>query len=178
MPIRKLLPEEGAQFEQAVRAYKDAYASVGYLNKQADYKYVLRHWDEAKGQYLFKMMGEKLIISKHIEYNKAKEDLHSEMNELCNRWEPCQFIEEFIDKVVSDPQVQHGIHPKNSYRLEWFVEYLISSDALVNNEYKDDSFFLTSPKTGKKFEITRGCKIMKMLGKIAKEFDLKLYQYS
>ena len=176
MPISKLLPEEGAQFERAVREYKDAYASVGHLNKQADYKYVLRHWDEAKGEYLFKMMGEKLIISKHIEYSKAKEDLHSEMNELCNRWEPCQFIEEFVDKVLSDPQVQQGKHPKNGYRLEWFVEYLINSDGLVNNEYKDESFFLTSPKTGKKFEITHGCKIMKMLGKIAKEFDLKGFE--
>ena len=177
MPISKVSVEEKEQFLTAVKDYVYGYASSESAKRcSTDYDYLLRFWDEAKSEYLYKLLGQQLIISKPFVYEKNREDLIGELKEKFMSNENYIFFNEFREKVVYNSMFYGEKHPETGYALTWYIESLINLSMLADNRYKDDSFFLPSPKTGKKFEIVRGCKLSKILGKIAEEYSLEGYE--
>lgn len=175
-PIDIFTSEEKNQFFDAVSYWQSDYGeATGYSQDRTDY--IFRLWNMAKEEYLFKMFGNKLILSKDFHYTKSQHQLEDEirMEVYDNYGTPVQeFIQEYREKVMwghthQDPEWQ-GVR-------DWQLQTLIDTYSLATNIYDETSFAIPDPQNeGKFIKITRGCKVSRMLGKIAKAFNLKHYE--
>ena len=75
--VKKLSVEE----LKMVEGYIDAYATRE-SSRSVDGEYILRIWDEAKSEYLYKMLGEQFIISRNVEFKKGCEEMSNELDDM------------------------------------------------------------------------------------------------
>ena len=75
--VKKLSVEE----LKMVEGYIDAYATRE-SSRSVDGEYILRIWDEAKSEYLYKMLGEQFIISRDVEFKKGCEEMSNELDDM------------------------------------------------------------------------------------------------
>ena len=80
----------------AFEKYVDTYASEYYGKRTVSGKELLHFWADAKAQYLYKLFGNKLIISKTVTFEKESGQMRREMNDLMDEH---LFMREFIDKI-------------------------------------------------------------------------------
>ena len=117
-------------------------------------------WGEAKSTYLYQLLGNNLIISKPIFYNKVTDEIELEIADLVL---DNSFVREFTTFIDSK-------NKEFSY-----LRLLINSYYLAINEYEGFSFTITRPN-GKTMKINKGCKPIKILQKIAKEFNIPYFE--
>ena len=179
-----LTAEELEAIDEYRRCY--AYNSAGYPNNDRfePSRYILREWAKCKNEYLFKLFGNQLIISKPIQITKNYNELVTEIAKLhtsnsfgrCNRGGKT-FYTAFMDFLYPIPgffnnsYLDYGID--NVVRDKLF--YLIDASHLVANEYSGGTFYVNLPN-GKKLKVQNGCKVSKVLGKIAEAFNLPGYE--
>lgn len=166
--------------------YREAYIYNEYHNpihnNKREMSYILREWESSK-QMLFKMFGGELILQKPLEYTKSFEELQDEIENLIylsfGRKERSggEFIRQYSDYVN-----EH--YPAYAWRDKYSLEKeeigrnlikLIGSDSLISNKYTGPSFSIPTAQ-GKEIKIVTGCKVSRVLGKLAKIFDLNGYE--
>ena len=164
IPFDKISEREKNQFQEAVRDYVNDFSYVH--SKQGNIKDILQPWNSAKSEYLFKMFGNDLILSRDISYALTTEELEGKMHPLKRD----EFFDDFREKVI-----YHSISTQNS-NVRWGLETLIEPYSLASNIYNYESFSFYGPTSGKKIEITKGCKVIKALGKISAEFGISSFE--
>lgn len=133
--------------EDYIRSY--ALSDEGeYYYKDIDLKHILRFWNAEK-QDLFKMFNENLIISKHISVTKPRKVLNDEISDL----------------------VGNHIFISKSWDREPIWDYLIDNEGLVENKYNGPDYSTTINNND--IKIRTGEKLMKVLGKFAKAWDIE-----
>lgn len=165
------------------------YQSTGFKPK-ANLEYLLRHWEAAKHP-LYKLLGDNLVISKEISYEKSISERYHELtkyddkhgrflNKIREAFYQRESENEFVYETVKEQNPDGTIN----YRFEAKVKdpekitfnkelyHLLDSSALSKNIYSRPSFYFMSAKTGKKINICSGCKTIKALGKLIDEFDI------
>lgn len=148
--------------------YISAYAFRNYnnanLSNRVSVKEVLKqHW-ECNKSTLFKMLGKKLYIEKHIEFDKSVSELVAEMNTI-----------KYGDTFYSD--FYNLISPCGSfYHNDQTVANLISDYALAVNVYHGPDKKLAVPNSLRPLKIQKGEKIIKILGKLAKAHNLRGFE--
>lgn len=160
-----LLSEEEKTMASAyIRAY--AFDETRSESEYAPLEHILRIWEENKSKSLFKMLGEKLIISKEITFDMPAEELEAEMNKR-------------IFGAYDSParKFVEAMHSKFGYGWgdERKATRLLDNEYLIANEYSGDPFNIDLPD-GKILRVNRGCKCTRMLGKIAAAFDLPHFE--
>ena len=135
-------------------------------------KEVLCEWADQKSEYLEKLFGDALTMTKRIKYVKSYEELQEEIGDMIsedshygragrNGFEFMRAWNNYMYRnrnYFTEPQ-------KDGFRR------LMSDDCLIENVYDGISFEVEDHK-GKKFRINRGAKTSKTLGKLAQIFDL------
>ena len=97
-------------------------------SRNTDLEYILRYWNEAKGDQLFKMFGEKLILEKEVIFNKSIFELISDFEDAFTSNEK---IKNFRDKFLAI--IDTDTH---QYDDDWHNMYeLVSAETLANNTY-------------------------------------------
>ena len=133
-----------------------------------DLDHFLRFWEGAK-QDLFRAFGEKLILKKEFAFEKDADELANEMNEkiFYENSEARCFVDMFRDYVKRNFEC----NTTEYYALRSMVW---DTDRLVENIWNGVSFVVPANRTVNKREIqvTQGCKLVKMIGKLAKAFGL------
>lgn len=124
-------------------------------------------WEKAKSTYLYKLLGNNLIISKPIVYNKVIGEIELEIADLTL---DNLFIQEFTTFIDSKNKECDSKNKEFSY-----LRLLISPYYLATNEYEGFSFSITRPN-GKIMKINKGCKPIRILQKIAKEFNIPYFE--
>lgn len=176
--------EELEAIDEYRRRYAYSYAGYSNNDKFEPSCYILREWAKCKNEYLFKLFGNQLIISKPIQITKNYNELVTEIAKLhnsnsfgrCNRGGKV-FYTAFMDFLYPIPgffdnsYLDYGID--NVVRDKLF--YLIDANHLVSNEYSGSTFFVKLPN-GKRLAVQNGCKVSKVLGKIAEAFNLPGYE--
>lgn len=153
-----------------IQKYIYDYAYDGYTPSAIDLKHILRFWNSEKASYLFKMFGEELILSKDIVLKKPIEELSKEFSKgLYSNPNLSNFYNDFSNFAFNYRDPDTGIKFYSN------LMSLIAPKSLSTNIYPGGTFQITSPK-GKKITFQRGCKTIKALGKIAKEFNLKDFE--
>lgn len=133
---------------------------------------ILHEWDIRKSEYLAKMFGDTLMMTKHIDYNKSYEELQNELSDMMRPSGSCgragrngyDFYRNWNEYVY------RTCHHFNDSQLDG-LSRLMSDECLINNTYDGPSFEIIK-RDGKPFRVNRGCKTSKTLGKLADIFDI------
>lgn len=161
----------------AFEKYVDTYASEYYGKRSVSGKELLHFWADAKVPYLYKLLGNKLIVSKTVTFEKESGQMRREMNDLMDEH---LFMREFIDKIQNKFWMDY-IQSNYAYENEKRELYdnicaICSNSELIDNVYTGDTFMVPTPE-GKEIKIQHGCKTMKALGKIASAYGLNMSSF-
>lgn len=166
-----------------IKCYIEDYA-VSDNNKttlKAGLNYILRHWMTNKAK-LYRLLGENFIISKDVEFEVGYDELYTRIADSCfsNNTDDemtlnsYKFYETWFDKFVWGTE---GAMTKEIYGLRDQLASMLSIGNLVKNVWEYDSFTLTNPQNPEKpFKVSTGCKLTKMIGKIAAAYEIPYYE--
>lgn len=149
--------------------YLDHYSDGSAISEDRMHHF-LRYWDSAKEPF-FRMFGEQFIVKKDIMFEKPSDELVEEMDSAI-RWGSslvqrfCQCYKGKISSIFCDDW-------DNQYRLESFINDM---DVLVNNQYNGPAVVIPGEftKNGRPLQVNSGCKVSKMVGKIADALDVNV----
>lgn len=167
-----------------IKSYIENHAANNgqYMPLMADLSYILREWDANKG-YLYALLGNQFQISKDIEFEADFDELYERVTKSC------------FDAYASEEIAKHSY----AFHEAWFNYFfyfesayspeselgkvrnkladMISTNNLVTNVWKDASFSVPNPKNPEKpIRVSTGCKITKMIGKIAAAYDIPYFE--
>lgn len=152
--------------------YLDIYSDHEHGNRalpEGEMGYFLRAWTKEK-EPLYKMFGQQFILKREVCFTKSQDDLEEEMyNALfgIKSYASHCFIESFRStamRVISDWD--------DICIIQGFVDCMTR---LVNNVYEGDSITIPGEltKDGHPLQINKGCKVVKMVGKIAAALNVE-----
>ena len=141
---------------EMIADYIDFYAvpEDGYSGRTASIPYILREWASSK-EWLCEVFGGQLILSEDITYNAPEAEV---FDKLCSD----NAITDFSRYMMSWARSQNWTWDKVSY-----FSRLFNPSALYSSEYDGETIEIDDPsRPGKTIKITRGCKPMRVIGKI------------
>ena len=164
--LEKLSSDEKDMLIDYIESYGFFEGSGGDV--KAPFDYLFRFWDTNKSEYLSKMFGEELILSKEISYQRDMEDviedLHCRLfNDSSSNAAEARFINNFCFY-----QAEVFCH---NYPVQKAWIRLCSCEVLANNIYDGETVSVPTPD-GKEIKIAHGCKATKVIGKLAKAFGI------
>lgn len=130
---------------------------------------LLSYWDGAKTGFLSALLGNKLLLEKKINIQTPDSILWNNMEKAIypynNGFTGIEFIENF----------HKWCHPLPYETYEWATD-LVSIGTLTKNIYEGDSFEIKVPNRVHPLQVNKGCKVAKILGKIAEAFNIEGYE--
>lgn len=163
MPINKITEEQFKVMDEYINMY--ARPDSVRTNLSIPAKTILRVWNEAK-QDLFKLFGGELILTKKVMFPKSTEMLSDEIaRKFLYSYQTWQFIEQYRELTRRGGALAYNYQ----------AQTLIESWYLATGVFDDDEFTIPLPD-GTNMRVQKGAKIMKLLGKIAKAFDLQGFE--
>lgn len=179
MLFDKLSDKEKAMIKSYI---EDNAANNGqHMSLKANLSYILREWDANKS-YLYTLLGNQFQISKDIEFEADFDELYEKVSKSCfdaNASEEVgkhsyTFYEEWFDRFVYSTSHQYK---SKLYDVRNQLIYMLDTTNLVSNVWSDASFAVPNPKNPEKpIRVSTGCKITKMIGKIAAAYDLPYFE--
>lgn len=145
-------------------------------------KDILKVWEDAKSQYLYKLFGDGLTLTKHLSFTKSFDELSEEMDCMmdgvsqfgrANR-NGNTFSDEFFNLTRRNLGFKNLFGEKGDYVAGELLQ-LVYNEALINNRYDGDDVDIPLPN-GKKYKVRNGCKPIRALSKIAEIFNLKGFE--
>lgn len=153
---------------EAIETYIEYYG--GYdgegVSLRAPLNRILRFWEDNKLN-LCRVLGDQLIVSKEVSFIKPLDLIEDDIRETVTGWQ-CPgrvFYDSFRDWASNKGP--------SDYRYELYT--LVDACYLSTNIYNGESFSVITPDN-RKIAINNGCKVSKVLGKIAAAFGLKGYE--
>lgn len=157
--------------KELIDAWISDYAidEVNTTRSRAPLSHLLRYWDSNK-ESLFKMFGENLILSKQVMIAKENGDMEREIGySMCEREGGMGLFYHNLSNFVDRHYCELGVN-------RWSIFDLMSHYCLATNEYRGDSFVVNVPNGGKAIQVQRGCKPVKILGKIAAAWNIEGFE--
>lgn len=158
--------------------YIQRYAPLdGYNATQAPLQDVLRHWEEAKSEHLARMFNGNLILEREIEYEMSINELYnrfqalrnSKVSSFYNSLYNLFWLNSEFDYFCCDGRNHKCENSNYSYQSTYC--FLSNIEALLENRWIFDEIRLPLPE-GKNFKVTPGTKITRILGRLAKAWNL------
>jgi hypothetical protein len=142
-----------------------------HTERKASLDYIMRIWDSNKSLYLHKLLKGHMILEKEVYFERSSFELHNELLEkLFNNvynlpTEDSEFVRAYREAFIKD----NGRFFNSDIDYQMYM--LIDPATLVDNVWDRESFVLDLPN-GKTMKINRGEKVTRVLGKIAKAYNL------
>ena len=151
-----------AQDKEYITEYIEKWGGINSpIKLKAPLDYILREWNKSK-QTLFNIFGEKLMLEKEIQVEDGANKKISEINNYLNSLNPGT---NFINSV------RKLFEFNSTYFENTYATYnLTRANQLFTNRVAKE--FSYRNKDGKVIKVPEGAKVMRVLQKIAKEFDL------
>ena len=151
-----------AQDKEYITEYIEKWGGVNSpIKLKAPLDYILREWNKSK-QTLFNIFGEKLMLEKEIQVEDGDNKKISEINNYLNSLNPGTNFINSVRKLFEF----NSTYFENSYA----TYNLTRANQLFTNRVAKE--FSYRNKDGKVIKVPEGAKVMRVLQKIAKEFDL------
>lgn len=145
--------------------------------------YILRFWDKEKVT-LWKMLGEKFTISKDVTFKRSERQSRSDFEDCLGYWRTgYKFIREYQDftadkKNIETPESYYSpLYKVSRFEDIMALRELTTFESLHSNIYTGDTFTITRSDDGQTLLVNKGAKISKLLGKLAKFFELSESKY-
>lgn len=150
-----------------IERYIDTYACGHKAPRTADLQYILRFWETHKVN-LYEILGNELIISKEISYEKDENELLSEYNNIC-------YDSDSPFEVFRRNYVRKLNELNFSYPLYDRMSSLMYYENIIRNRYENIAFDVPLPN-GKKYTVLPGTKVMRALAKISSAFGIEGFE--
>ena len=173
-PIEKITEKDFHIMANILNEYK-------FYGKDTDFLkgFLKKVWNKTKAN-LFEIFGEELILKKEVIIENDEDFILEKIENLWNFYNPAyKFIDNFRDFIYDNYNSSKWSYTSEkdlSFPIKQYLYRLIDDDSLMTNKYHGESFSILNTKTNKEIKIQTGCKVSKILGKIAKEFDLEGYE--
>lgn len=180
MLFDKLSEKEKAMIKSYI---EDNAANNGqHMSLKADLSYILREWAANKG-YLYALLGNQFQISKDIEFEADFDELYERVTKSCFD----AYASEEVGKhsyAFYDAWLNYFFYFESAYspeselgKVRNQLADMISTNNLVSNVWNGSSFSVPNPKNPEKpIRVSTGCKITKMIGKIAAAYDIPYFE--
>lgn len=174
MLFEKLSPEHLKMIDE----YRYTYAGTDacYINGPwADLVHVLRFWDKEKSNYLYQLLGKQITISKEVSYRPKDDILTEKMFQMKAGRLTVSSRKEYNGRLFCDEYIAAvtKIRYANGLDSYWHnnMTNLLDSYYLIRNQYTGIDFECPMPN-GKVLHINSKTKLMKILGKLAKAYNI------
>lgn len=151
-----------AQDKEYITEYIEKWGGINSpIKLKAPLDYILREWNKSK-QTLFNIFGEKLMLEKEIQVEDGDNKKIREINNYLNSTNPGTDFINSVRKLFTF---------NDTYFEDTYATYnLTQAKQLFTNRVAKE--FSYRNKDGKIVKVPEGAKVMRVLQKIAKEFDL------
>ena len=151
-----------AQDKEYITEYIEKWGGINSpIKLKAPLDYILREWSKSK-QTLFNIFGEKLMLEKEIQVEDGDNKKIREINNYLNSTNPGTDFINSVRKLFTF----NGTYFEDSYATYNLTQ---AKQLFTNRVAKEFSY---RNKDNKVIKVPEGAKVMKVLQKIAKEFDL------
>lgn len=140
-----------------------SYSNVNSYEEPASLDYLMRYWEKAKSNSLYKMLGENFIIEKEVSFNRPDSEIEEILKN--DNSDIDYFVDNYIDWVRDIDE--DGIVKRRLLKLS-------DLETLATNEYTGHSFKINI--NGTSISIQTGCKPSKILGKIANAANIEGFE--
>lgn len=151
-----------AQDKEYITEYIEKWGGINSpIKLKAPLDYILREWNKSK-QTLFNIFGEKLMLEKEIQVEDGDNKKIREINNYLNSTNPGTDFINSVRKLFTF---------NGTYFEDTYATYnLTQAKQLFTNRVAEE--FSYRNKDNKVIKVPEGAKVMRVLQKIAKEFDL------
>ena len=151
-----------AQDKKYITEYIEKWGGINSpIKLKAPLDYILREWNKSK-QTLFNIFGEKLMLEKEIQVEDGDNKKIREINNYLNSTNPGTNFINSVRKLFTF----NGTYFEDTYATYNLTQ---AKQLFTNRVAKEFSY---RNKDGKVIKVPEGAKVMRVLQKIAKEFDL------
>ena len=151
-----------AQDKEYITEYIERWGGINSpIKLKAPLDYILREWNKSK-QTLFNIFGEKLMLEKEIEIEDGANKKINEINNYLSSLNPGTNFINSVRKLFTF----NGTYFEDTYATYNLTQ---AKQLFTNRVAKEFSY---RNKDGKIVKVPEGAKVMRVLQKIAKEFDL------
>lgn len=151
-----------AQDKEYITEYIEKWGGINSpIKLKASLDYILREWNKSK-QTLFNIFGEKLMLEKEIQVEDGDNKKIREINNYLNSTNPGTDFINSVRKLFTF----NGTYFEDTYATYNLTQ---AKQLFTNRVAKEFSY---RNKDGKVVKVPEGAKVMRVLQKIAKEFDL------
>lgn len=160
-PINLLNDEDLLNIKTYIECYACHTVSIrNPFQSSTEISHILRFWNENK-QFLFELFGNELILEKEVNIQYPEKILLEEMEDVLHQED--KFISKMYDFIYELPTEFNSLYK------------LLDPENLIHNVYNGDTLklpYTSENGTIKHLIISKGCKIIKILSKIAHVFNL------
>ena len=165
MLVNELPSEDKTMIEDWIRWYgisnRDCNSFPAHLRAPIDY--ILREWEDAKMEYLWKLFGERFIIEKAISYERPRSLLETEIYDSLDNGKLYDFKYALFNKIEEE-----HFYFNEEHRT---IRRLLSTECLCDNRWTWSKAIIVV--RGEKIVIPENAKVMKVLNKISKIVHLE-----
>ena len=154
-------------------------------SKMCPIRDLLSPWESAKSMALNRIFKDKLILDKHVHYEKSQTDIENDLDTyiFCPgstntriKHSGYPFYEKFRYFIIDRSyDKSNRLSLVETRAIADGLYALIDTDSLAANKYHGDSFDLPMPD-GKSLHVATGCKASKIIGKIAAAYNISGYE--
>lgn len=162
MNLFEVIPENE---KKMMDAYINAYALQGH-SRTASLEYIMRGWAEMKNDYLYRLLGNNLILEKPYTFTEPIEYIEDRMvNVLTSNYPFIETLRKFTDGWSDEG---NRITCINCPR--WHLEDITRTYTLSKNRFDHPlTLMVTNPEgEAKKFSVQKGSKVVPFIGKLVK----------
>ncbi len=159
--------------QHLISSYIEEYARgdvTASRSREASLEKILHVWDEAKSEYLDKVFGGQLILSKQVTFEKDQDEMIRELETSMWRGSMQSFKRELEALVWNDGAASRALRNHACDVLS-----LINAGYMARNRYEGCSYVIPTPD-GKEIQVQNGCKPLKVLGKIAQAYRMEHFE--
>ena len=165
MNLFEVIPENE---KKMMDAYINAYALQGH-NRTASLERLMRGWAEMKDDYLYRLLGNNLILEKPFTFSEPIEYIEDRMiNVLTSNYPFIETLRSFTDGWAEDSERYKRITCINCPR--WHLQDITRTYTLSKNRFDHPlTLMVTNPDgEAKKFSVQKGSKVVPFIGKLVK----------
>ena len=164
-------------YKEELNSWINSYA--GYENvghgKPASLEYLMRNWEAAKNEYLYKLLGDNFIVEKDIFIEKNSDDFYDAID---HNWETPAF-QDFLTNYTNwlEEFKKDGLKKLDENQCYFVIRNLrslINKFALKENLYNGDTIRINI--NGKSITLQFGSKVSRILNKIAVAAGIEGYE--
>lgn len=138
-------------------------------------EHILRFWSENK-KHLYQMFGNNFILEQPVTVTRPEQDIEDELCDALDEIEMSTFVKEFGNLIIDGKGPLRTLYRNSDYSDQYSIYSLASSPYYLTHPYDFPNPSYFPLPNGKEVKFEKGCNIIRMLGKIARAYEIDSFE--